>query len=91
MTFRILLSILIEICVLFKQQAAGLIQHAWRTFLQRRDIQRKEVFEMIFSFIENMKGRLRLQIDLFNISLDKTSLHQGLEKLSENRINGYSI
>ena len=23
--------------------------------------------------------------------LDKTSLHQGLEKLSENRINGYSI
>ena len=86
MTFRILLSILIEICVLFKQQAAGLIQHAWRTFLQR-----KEVFEMIFSFIENMKGRLRLQIDLFNISLDKTSLHQGLEKLSENRINGCSI
>ena len=34
MTFRILLSILIEIFVLFKQQAAGLIQHAWRTFLQ---------------------------------------------------------
>ena len=23
--------------------------------------------------------------------LDKTSLHQGLEKLSKNRINGYSI
>ena len=23
--------------------------------------------------------------------LDKTSLHQGLEKLSENRINGYTI
>ena len=23
--------------------------------------------------------------------LDNTSLHQGLEKLSENRINGYSI
>ena len=23
--------------------------------------------------------------------LDKTSLHQGLEKLSENRIHGYSI
>ena len=23
--------------------------------------------------------------------MDKTSLHQGLEKLSENRINGYSI
>ena len=67
MTFRILLTILIEICALFKQQAAGLIQHTWRTFLQRRDIQRKEVFEMIFSFIENMKGRLRLQIDLFNI------------------------
>ena len=68
MTFRILLSILIEICVLFKQQAAGLIQHAWRTFLQRRDIHRKQVFEMFFSFIENMKGRLTLQIYLFNIS-----------------------
>ena len=67
MTFRILLTILIEICVLFKQQAVGLIQHAWRTFFQRRDIQRKKVFEMIFSFIESMKGRLRLQIDLFNI------------------------
>ena len=53
LTFRILLPVLIEICVLFKQQAAGLIQQAWRTFLQRRDIERKEVFEMIFSFIEN--------------------------------------
>ena len=91
MTFRILLTILIEICVLFKQQAAGLIQHAWRTFLQRRDIQRKEVFEMIFSFIENWREGWGYKFICPIFWLDKTNLHQGLEKLSENRINGYSI
>ena len=49
--FRTRLSISIEICFLFEQQAARLIQCAWRAFFQRKIIQRKEVFEIIFSFI----------------------------------------
>ena len=51
MNFRTRLSISIKICFLFEQQAASLIQCAWRVFFQRKIIQRKEVFEMIFSFI----------------------------------------
>ena len=50
--FRTRLSISIKICFLFEQQAASLIQCAWRTFFQRKIIQRTEVFEMIFSFIQ---------------------------------------
>ena len=36
-------------------------------------------------------GQLSLQIYLPIFRLNKTSLHQGLEKQSENRINGNSI
>ena len=82
MTFRILLSILIEICVLFKQQAAGLIQHAWRTFLQKRDIQRWSfhLLKIEWKADRTAKG-YKFICPIFR--LDKTSLHQGQGKLSE--------
>ena len=43
----------IEIIVglLFKQQAAGIIQRVWKTFLRQRETQRKQVLKVIFSFI----------------------------------------
>ena len=37
--------------VLFKQQAAGIIQRVWKTFLRRKEIKRIEVLEANFSLI----------------------------------------
>ena len=37
------------IVFLFKQQAAGIIQRVWKTFLRRKEIKRNEVLEVIFS------------------------------------------
>ena len=38
-------------CFLFKQQAAGIIQRVWKTFLRRKEIKRNEVLQVIFSII----------------------------------------
>ena len=39
------------VALFFKQQAAGIIQRVWKTFLRRKEIKRNEVLEVIFSFI----------------------------------------
>ena len=44
-------TVLISNCFLFKQQAAGIIQRVWKTFLCRKETQRKQVLKVIFSFI----------------------------------------
>ena len=39
------------VALFFKQQAAGIIQRVWKTFLRRKETQRKQVLKAIFSFI----------------------------------------
>ena len=39
------------VALFFKQQAAGIIQRVWKTFIRRKETQRKQVLKVNFSFI----------------------------------------
>ena len=47
--YRKVIELIVDL--LFKQQAAGIIQRVWKTFLRRKETQRKQVLKVIFSFI----------------------------------------